>query len=435
MTFDPRPRPGFQPSIAPPGGPRVIPLRRPPAGASTTPVPPASAASTATRRSPWVELRSFSFHPSIYPPMIQTASPDAKPGDLVTVYDRQGREFGAGLWNPKSRVPLRVLHHGDQPFAEEQLLRQLDAALDLRLVTLGLPKDTDAFRVVHSDGDALSGLVIDKYADTLSISVHSLGMAQRLPRWLPHLHQRLGTRQARVEIDERALRHEGISPRTLPSDPIRPVKIREHGVRYEVDFAEGHKTGFFCDQRDNRRRLATFARGARVLDLCCYTGGFSLAAKVLGGAEDVTGVDLDETAVEQARRNANLNQARVTWVHCDAFTWARQMQKNTERWDIVVLDPPKLVFDREDIDGGRKKYEDLNILAMSLVKPGGLFVSCSCSGMLGTEEFEEIVIRATHRLRCQIQILDRTGAALDHPVLSNCPESRYLKVVWGRVLA
>ena len=382
-----------------------------------------------------MELRSFSFHPAIYPPMIQSASPDAKPGDLVAVYDRQGREFGAGLWNPNSRVPLRVLHHGDRPFSEDDLLRQLDLAIDLRLSRIGIGADTDAFRVVHSDGDALSGLVVDKYADVLSISVHSLGMAQRLPRWLPHLHARLGTKRVRVEIDERALRHEGISPRNLPNDAVRSVKIREHGIRYEVDFAEGHKTGFFCDQRDNHRRLATFTRDARVLDLCCYAGGFSLAAKLLGGAAEVTGVDLDEAAIEQSKRNANLNQARIEWVHCDAFTYARQMQKNAERWDVVVLDPPKLVFDREDTDGGRKKYEDLNILAMSLVKPGGIFVTCSCSGLVGTDEFEEIVIRATHRLRCQLQILDRTGPALDHPVLSNCPESRYLKVVWGRVLA
>lgn len=384
-------------------------------------------------RTPWVQLKTFSYHPTLYPAMIRGTSPEVKPGDLVTVYDKDGRAFGAGLWNPKARVPLRVLWHGDRAFGEEDLIGALDRAVDLRLDALKLPESTDAFRVIHSDGDALSGLVVDRFGDVLSVSVHSLGVFQRLAKWVPHLHQRLGTKRAVIEVDERVMRFEGISRKMYPGDTVRSVKIKENGIRYEVDFAEGHKTGFFCDQRDNRRRLARYTPGKRVLDLCCYSGGFSLSAKVNGGAEDVTGVDLDEAVIEQAKRNANLNQARVTWVHCDAFTWARQMQKNGERWDVVVLDPPKLVFDREDPDGGWKKYEDLNIIAISLVKPGGIFVTCSCSGMVGEEEFERVVIKAAHRWGRRLQFLDRTGAAADHPVMSNCPESLYLKVLWSRV--
>jgi 23S rRNA (cytosine1962-C5)-methyltransferase len=213
---------------------------------------------------------------------------------------------------------------------------------------------------------------------------------------------------------------------------VRSVKIREHGIRYEVDFAQGHKTGFFCDQRENRRRFARLTGGKRVLELCSYTGGFSLNARILGGASDVIGVDLDEHAVEQAKRNANLNQARVNFVHCDAFTWARQMQKNGERWDVVLLDPPKLVFDREDPDGGYRKYEDLNIIGLSLVRPGGIFVTCSCSGMVDEERFERVVIKAAHRQGKRLQFLETTGAGPDHPVMSNCPESRYLTPVRGR---
>lgn len=386
------------------------------------------------RQSPWVQLRTFTYHPTIYPAMIRGASPDAKPGDLVTIYDKEDRPFGSGLWNPKARVPLRAIYHGQDPFTEDDFIRLLDRAIDLRLDTLGLPEHTDAFRVVHSDGDGLSGLVVDRFGDVLSVSTHSLGVYQRLPAWLKHLHARLGTSRTVLEVDERAARLEGISRRNAPGDPVRSVKIREHGIRYEVDFEEGHKTGFFCDQRDNRRRLAQFTRGKRVLDLCCYTGGFSIAAKVLGGAEEVTAVDLDEKAIAQAKRNGNLNQTRVSWVHADALPWARQMQKNGERWDVVVLDPPKLVFDREDTDGGRRKYEDLNILGISLVKPGGLFVTCSCSGMLSEEDFERVVIKAAHRQARKLQFLDQTGPALDHPVMSNCPESRYLKVFWARVV-
>jgi 23S rRNA (cytosine1962-C5)-methyltransferase len=171
------------------------------------------------------------------------------------------------------------------------------------------------------------------------------------------------------------------------------------------------------------------------LDLCCYTGGFALSAVVNGKATDVTGVDLDEKAIEQARRNANLNQVRVEWVHCDAFSYSRQVQQNGRTWNVVVLDPPKLIFTRDDEDDGARKYEDLNRLALRLIRPGGILVTCSCSGMLPAEEFERLVIRAAHKERKRLQFLDRTGPGADHPVMSNCPEGRYLKVLWARVLS
>jgi len=152
----------------------------------------------------------------------------------------------------------------------------------------------------------------------------------------------------------------------------------------------------------------------------------------------VTAVDLDETAVAQGRRNANLNQVspnKLKWVHADAFAYARQMQKNGEQWDAVLCDPPKFVLTREPGGSaeGRRKYEDLNQLGVSLVRPGGLFVTCSCSGLVSLEDFEAHVIKAAHRLNRRLQFFDRTGAGPDHPVYSNCPESRYLKVLWARV--
>jgi 23S rRNA (cytosine1962-C5)-methyltransferase len=380
-----------------------------------------------------VQLKTFSYSPTLYPAMLKGASPDAKPGSLVAVYDKNGTHFGTGLYNPKARVPLRVLAHGREPLGEAYLLTLLDRALDLRLRILDLPAQTEAFRAVHSDGDFLSGLVIDRYADVLSVECHSLGMFQRLAAWLPRLHERLGTRRVMLDVDPQVARIEGIWPDQLKTDAVRSVRVREHGVRYEVDFAEGHKTGFFCDQRENRRLFGKLARGGRVLDLCCYTGGFALAAKVLGGCEDVTGVDLDEKAIAQARRNANLNQARVEWVHCDAFSYARQMQQNSRRWDAVVLDPPKLILSRDEAQDGYRKYEDLNRLALTLVEPGGLFVTCSCSGLLSAEAFEETLVRAAQRESRRLQILDRTGPGADHPVLSIAPEGRYLKLIWARV--
>ena len=384
-------------------------------------------------RAPWVQMKYFSYHPTVYPAMIRAASQDAQPGQLVTVYDKEGQAFGHGFYNPPARVPLRMVHHGSEAITEDYFPELINRAIDLRLRVLKLPETTDAFRVVHSDGDSLSGLVVDRFGDTLSIEVHSLGIYLRLAGWLPLLHERLGTRRAVTNVDPQIASIERIQVNPALSQEVRSVRIREHGVRYEVNFAEGHKTGYFCDQRENRLRFSKLAAGARVLDLCCYTGGFAVAAAVLGGAEEVTGVDLDEKAIEQAKRNANLNQARIKWVHADAFAYARQMQQNAERWDLVVLDPPKFVLDREEFDDGRRKYEDLNQLAISLVKPGGLFVTCSCSGLVSFDDFERMVIKGAHRQQRKLQFLDQTGPGADHPVMSNCPESRYLKVIWARV--
>jgi 23S rRNA (cytosine1962-C5)-methyltransferase len=380
-------------------------------------------------------MKYFSFHPAVYPNMIRAVSPDAGPGDLVHVMDKEGQLFGSGFFNPKARVPLRVLQHGEDVLTEEKLDARLDAALDLRLNTLRLDSTTDAWRAVHSDGDGLSGLVVDRYADVLSIEVTTLGIWRRLRRWLPKLHERLGTTQHVIEVDPDIARIEAMRWANVPEadDPApRSVRIRENNVRYQVSFEDGHKTGFFCDQRDNRLKFAHLAKGRSVLDLCSYTGGFALSARVLGGCEDVTGVDLDEKAIAQAKKNADLNQVRLDWVHADTFTWGRQMQQNGKQWDTVVLDPPKLVFSRDPEEGqlGRNKYYDMNAVALGLLKRGGLFVTCSCSGLLDVAEFEDIVMRAAHRNKRRLQILDRTGAGADHPVMSNCPEGRYLKVLW-----
>lgn len=380
-------------------------------------------------------MKYFSFHPVVYPNMIRAVSPDAGPGDLVHVMDKEGQIFGSGFYNPKARVPLRVLQHGEDVLTEDKLDARLDAALDLRLQTLRLNDSTDAWRAVHSDGDGLAGLVVDRYADVLSIEVTTLGVWRRLRRWLPKLHEKLGTSQHVVQVDPDIARIESMRWADVPEADApapRTVRIREHQLRYQVSFEDGHKTGFFCDQRENRLKFGSLARGRSVLDLCSYTGGFALSARVLGGCEDVTGVDLDEKAIAQAKKNADLNQVRLDWVHGDTFTWGRQMQQNGRQWDAVVLDPPKLVFSRDAEEGqlGRNKYYDMNAVALSLLRRGGLFVTCSCSGLLDVAEFEDIVMRAAHRNKRRLQILDRTGAGADHPVMSNCPEGRYLKVLW-----
>jgi len=404
-----------------------------------TPTPPAAPIDRSTWAKPWAQLKYFTFQPAIFPRLLGQVSSDAEPGDLVTVYDKAGQRLGAGIFNPRAKIPLRVVAHGTDPLDESYFEVAIRRAVALRRELFKLDEYTDAYRLINSDGDGLSGLTIDRYGETLFCDLYSYGMALRLPRWLPLLHELAGTKFARVHVDHDLGSLEGIKPsvfnETNQAAP-RMVKIREHGIRYEVDFAEGHKTGFFCDQRENRKALSRFTKDARVLDLCCYSGGFSLSAKVLGGAADVTAVDLDEKAIEQAKRNANLNQARIKFVHTDAFAYARQMQQNGEKWDVVVLDPPKFIFTRDESGNweGRQKYEDLNQLAIGLVRPGGIFVTCSCSGLLSLEDFEQHVIKAAHRLHRRLQFFDRAGPGADHPVYSNCLESRYLKVLWSRVI-
>lgn len=400
---------------------------------------PSATADRSAWITPWARLKYVTFQPHIFPRLLGEVSPGARPGDLVAVYDKGGELCGMGLYNPRAKIPLRVVSYGAEPPREEYFSAALQRAVALRREAFRLDEQGDAYRLVNSDGDGVSGLIVDRYADTLLCEVTSLGIAQRLPAWLPVLHAAAGTKHARVQVDHDLGSLEGIRPSTFnETNAAAPqaVKIRENGIRYEVDFAEGHKTGFFCDQRENRRALTRFTAGRRVLDLCCYTGGFALSAKVAGGAEEVTAVDLDEAAVAQARRNANLNQARIRLVHADAFAYARQMRENGESWEVVVLDPPKFIFVREGPGHweGRQKYEDLNQLALGLVRPGGLFVTCSCSGLLSLEDFEQHVIRAAHRLGRRLQFLDRTEAGPDHPVYSNCLEGRYLKVLWARVV-
>lgn len=389
---------------------------------------------------PWAQLKFVTFQPAIFPRMLGEVSRDAKPGDLVSVYDKFGNRVGIGLFNPRAKMQLRVVAHTAEPLGEEYFEAALRRAVALRKDMFKLDASTDAWRVINSDGDGVSGLTIDRYADTLYCDVYSLGIFQRLPKWLPLLHELLGTKHARVHVDHDLGSLEGIKPsqmKELTASAPDKVRIREHGVRYEVDFAEGHKTGFFCDQRENRKRFGSLVAGARVLDLCSYTGGFSINA-ALGGATEVTAVDLDEKVIAQGRRNANLNQVspnKLKWVHADAFAYAKQMQKNGEKFDAVLCDPPKFVMTRDPAFAaeGMRKYADLNTIAASLVKPGGLFVTCSCSGLVSLETFEECVIKGVHRLNRRLQIFDRTGPGVDHPVYSNCLESRYLKLLWARV--
>ena len=366
--------------------------------------------------------------------MIGEVSSDAKPGDWVEVIGKEGERFGWGLYNPRSRMPLRIVSHGQEDLNEEDFFEgAIRNAAKLRREIHHLDDITDSYRAIHGDADFMPGIVADKLGDVLSVELTNLAAWQRLPGWIPLLHQCFGTSKVIISTDPALARIEKIPANVcVASDEVRKVKITEHGIRYEVDFTSGHKTGFFCDQRENRLQFGKLAKGLRVLDLCCYSGGFSISA-ALSGAADVTAVDLDENAVAMAKRNANLNDVRIKFTHADCFTWLRTMIENGRKWDLVIADPPKFIHGRDD-STGQGKYADLNKLAVQVVEAGGLFVSCSCSGLLAADAFERLVTTAAHKLQRRLQIFERTGAGPDHPSLSNYPESRYLKLVWCRLV-
>ncbi|MBI5864342.1 MAG: class I SAM-dependent rRNA methyltransferase [Planctomycetes bacterium] len=362
------------------------------------------AAGRAERISPWVQLRSASQNPLVYQKMIRETDPSARAGAIVNVYGRDGELFGRGIFNPRSQIVVRMLTWGDAPLDDAFWLGRLGEAVELRR-RFRIDEATDAYRLVHAEGDGLSGLIVERYADCLAFELFSIGMFQRAseiarmlgqslgpPACLDRPHRAAPDWRVVVRADERIQRIEGFRlPASGDSRRAEPesVVIREHGVRYHVDLLAGHKTGFFCDQRENRKRLATLCRDAAVLDVCCYTGGFSLCAKLLGGAAEVTAVDLDETAVALARENANLNQTRIDFVHADAYVYMRQMAELRRRYDVVVLDPPKFAPARADLEDALARYYDLNVLGARLVSTGGFLLTCSCSGLVSREMFAE----------------------------------------------
>jgi 23S rRNA (cytosine1962-C5)-methyltransferase len=196
------------------------------------------------REGAWAQIKYWSFAPAVFPNMISNVSAEAKPGGLIRVYDKEGGMFGHGLYNPKAKVPLRVIHHGTDAIDESFLDRAVDRAIELRRVMFDFDQHSEAYRVIHSDGDGLSGLIVDKYADALIVNIHSLGIFQRINRWLPALHAGCGTTREIIRVDPDIARMEGIDLRKIETKSLRPIRIREHGIRYEVDFDEGHKTAF-----------------------------------------------------------------------------------------------------------------------------------------------------------------------------------------------
>ena len=379
-----------------------------------------------------LKISRHSSHPWIFQKMVEKPANRLHAGMVVDILDRDGQWVGRGFYNGHSRIALRLLTTDpaekiDRAFFE----RRLEHALQLRRQWLGLDAITDAYRLVHSEGDQMSGLVVDRFGGTLVMEFFAAGMFRFRSVIQEILAGHFPNSNFYWFAEEHVQKQESFDCR--PPEPPPPAIVTEHGVRFRVAPGSKHKTGFFLDQRDNRKSLANFCAGRRVLDLCCNTGGFAVYAKALGHAEEVVAVDLDEKALELAGQNANLNQARIRFVQADIFHWLRDILPSGQRFDVVVLDPSKQTRDREAVSFALKKYFDMNRLALQVVAPGGIFLTCSCTGLVSEEAFLESLRRAAWQAGRTVQVFKVAGAAPDHPFQIHVPEGRYLKAVFCRV--
>lgn len=390
---------------------------------------------SATGALPLIHLKTErrSNHPWIFQKMVEKPANKPKPGTIVDIVDREGAFAGRGFYNGHSRIALRVLTADpDEAVDEAFFARRIAAAVSLRRDTLGLDRVTDAYRLIHSEGDGLSGLVVDRFADTLVIEYFSAGMFRQRDLIRRCLLEHFPDANLYWFAEEHVQKQESFDC-GIPAPPT-PTVIHEHGVRFHAAPGTKHKTGFFADQRDNRKTLSEFCTGKRVLDLCCNSGGFGIYAKTIGGAEEVVGVDLDEEILGIAEKNARLNKARVRFVQADIFHWLRDAAaNNAKQFDVVVLDPAKMTRDREQVIPALKKYLDMNKLALGAVKPGGIFLTCSCTGLVSEEQFLDMLRRAAFYAGRTVQVLKVSGAGADHPWQAHVPESRYLKAAFCRV--
>ncbi|MEE8107338.1 MAG: class I SAM-dependent rRNA methyltransferase [Planctomycetota bacterium] len=373
-------------------------------------------------RSVYLTSPKAPLNPRIFKKRIRRADADIRPGEVVALRNSNKEFVARAFYNGKSVIAARVLDRDENgpPIDTQWFSERLRSALRLRREVLRLEAVTDAYRVVHAEGDGLGALMIDWYAGVAVIEVGSRGMFEHLDEIIDAVRAELGTNRIVVRAQKAAMDAEGFKVLDRRAADIE-VEIREHDLRFLVHCSGGHKTGFFVDQREARRDVAWLAKGRKVLDLCCYTGGFALAA-ARGGAESVVGVDLDEEAVARAKDNAALNKLDVSFEHADTFDFLRT---NPDA-DLIVLDPPKLVMTPRALPIAHKKSVDFNRLALSALKPGGLLFTFCCSGLIRPEEFASQIREASLRAERPVRILRMTGQPPDHPVHVHCPEGRYL---------
>ena len=376
-------------------------------------------------------------HPWVFASAVDRVEGEPRDGDVVDLLSDKERFIARGVLNSRSKLRVRLYCWSGEPPLDVAFWRErIEAAIALRR-QLGLLTPQGGARLVYSEADGLSGLVVDWFAGHLVVQLNSLAMAARWPMLAPMLIELLSPASVTFRIDKTIAADEGLAPQHAVangSPPEEGASVEEHGIAYAVDLLGGQKTGFYLDQRENRLAAARYMAARRVLDLFCYTGGFALAAAKLGGAAEVIGVDSSKKAIAAAEANAERNgMANVRFSVGEGFQAMESYQGLGRPFDAIVLDPPKFTRTRKGVPAALQAYHRLNRRAVELLTPGGILVTCSCSGGVMREDFLEMLSGVAQKSGRDIQILEQRGAAPDHPVAATCLETEYLKCFICRV--
>jgi len=371
-------------------------------------------------------------HPWIFSGALERIDGNPASGDTVEVRSADGQALALAAWSPQSQIRARVWSFDASVQIDAAFLRaRIERAVALRSA-LPAARHTNAMRLVHGESDGLPGLVVDRYADVLVAQFLSAGAERWREPILDALAESTGCEAIYERSDAEVRTMEGLASRSgfaRGNRDARRCPIVEYGLNFRVDVEAGQKTGFFLDQRENRQRVRALAGGREVLDCFAYTGGFSIAA-LAGGAKRVLALESSAPALEVARENlaANpLDAARVEFAQADVFAHLRQLRDRGSAFDLVVLDPPKFAPTAAQVHNAARAYKDINLLALKLLKAGGLLATFSCSGGVSAELFQSIVAGAAVDAAADAKIIERFGAAADHPVALNFPEGEYLK--------
>jgi 23S rRNA (cytosine1962-C5)-methyltransferase len=379
----------------------------------------------------------FARHPWVFDSSIERVAGQPEPGDAVEVVTSEGQFVATGLYNPTSTIRVRLYRWGDGPLDEAFWSKSLTQAERLRTGILGLGVDRSAYRLVSSEGDGLSGLTVDRYDRWLVAQFSSLALYARRELIVRLLIELTGVEGIIARTERGIAQKEGLKAGeqvTIGSIPGDPVEIVENELTFRVDLRSGQKTGFYLDQRVNRREVAGYCRGKRVLDLFCFSGGFSLNA-ARAGAVRALGVDSSAPAIELARQHAILNRIDTAEFQTgDVLEVLERLRSDGQRFDMVICDPPKYAKQAKDVEHALKGYLRLNMAALDVLEPDGILVTCSCSGLIGRELFADLIGTVAEQSARPIQILDQRGQAPDHPISASCLETEYLKCLICRVL-
>ena len=359
-------------------------------------------------------------------------------GGLVDVKSAKGQFVARGYYNPNTDIAIRILTHNPEEAIEAAFFRQrVHNALELRHVFN--PAQTNAYRLIHSEGDGLPGLVVDRYADILVAQIHTAGMEKQRSLVIDALMQETGARGLLLRNDSQSRRREGLEvekPIVAAGEVPPQVAVRENGIQFLVDCWQGQKTGLFLDQRDKREALRKYAHAKRVLNCFGYTGGFSVYAALTSEATHVTSVDISAPAIEAACQHFTLNGLapdRHTFIVADVFDYLEEAQINGEQFDVVVLDPPAFAKTQGVRSQALKAYRRLNTLGMQVLRQGGVLLSCSCSGVIGMDDLLGVLSQSAQRLGRTVQLLESYTHSIDHPVHIAMPETVYLKSIFCRI--